>query len=97
MGSGFQSFLQSPDFYLKSVPGDLYHRLQGTSAQADHCGCSCKALIADHAGFSCLSIFHYDYERNQTSIREIRDFDLSTGLVKDQMVGQTDVFEVRAE
>jgi hypothetical protein len=44
---------------------------------------ACKALVSNYAGFGRSSIFHYDYKRNQTSIREIRKFQLSTRLVKD--------------
>jgi hypothetical protein len=75
----------------------LYHRLQRTPAQANNCRCSCKALIANHAGFGGFSIFHYDYKRNQTSIREKRKFQPSASLMKDQMVGQAEVFEMRAK
>jgi hypothetical protein len=83
MRSGFQSVLQSCDLYTKPIPRDLYHRLKWAPAQANGRGCSDKALIANYARFGGLSIFHYDYKRNQTSIREIRKFYLSTPLVKD--------------
>jgi hypothetical protein len=95
--SGFQSILQSSDLYPKPIPRDLHHCLQRASAQANRRQCSCKAFIANYAGFGGLSIFHYDYQRNQTSIREIRKFQLSTRLVKDQMVWQADVFEMRTK
>jgi hypothetical protein len=75
----------------------LYHRLKRAPAQANRRQCSCKALISNYASFGGLSIFHYDYQRNQTSIREIRKFQLSTRLVKDQMVWQADVFEMRTK
>jgi len=75
--------LQSYDFDPKPIPGDLYYRLKRAAAQANCRGRSCKALIANYAGFDALSIFHCDYKRNQTSIREIRKFQLSTPLVKD--------------
>jgi hypothetical protein len=39
--------------------------------------------MANDVGFGGLSIFHYDYKRNQTSIRKICKFQLSTRLVKD--------------
>jgi len=58
--------------------------------------CSCKALISNY-GFGRFSIFHYDYKRNQTSVREIRKFHLSTRPVQDQMVWQADVFEMRTK
>jgi hypothetical protein len=74
VGSGFQRVLQSSNFYPKSIPRDLYHRLQRAPAQANDCRCSSKALIANYASFGGFSIFHYDYKRNQTSIREIRKF-----------------------
>jgi len=95
--SGFQSVLQSCDRYPKPIPRDLYHRLKRAPTQANRRRCSCKALIANYAGFGGPSIFHYDYKRNQTSIREIHKFQLSTPLVKDQMVGQADVFEMRTK
>jgi hypothetical protein len=80
---GFQRFLQGCNFYAKSVPRDLYHRLQRPPIQADNRRCSCKALIANDASFGGFAIFHYDDKRNQTSIREIRKLQPSTGLVKD--------------
>ena len=92
--SGFESVLQSPDLYPKPIPRDLYHRLKRAPAQANRRQCSCKTLISNYAGFGRFSIFHYDYKRNQTSIREIREFQLSTRLVKDKMVWQADVFEM---
>src|SRR5580704_4064137 len=95
--SGFQSVLQSCDLYPKPIPRDLYHRLKRAPAQANGRRRSDKALIADYAGFDGLSIFHYDDKRNQTSIREIREFHLSTSFVKNQMVRQTDVFEMRTQ
>ncbi len=75
--------LQSSNVYPKSIPGDLYHRPQWAPAQANSRRCSRKALIANDASFGGFSIFHYDYKRNQTSVREIRKFYLSTRLVKD--------------
>jgi hypothetical protein len=78
----FQSALQRSDFDPKPIPGDLYYRLKRADAQANRCWCSCKALIADYAGFGGPSIFHYDYKRNQTSVREIRKFQFSTSIVK---------------
>jgi hypothetical protein len=81
--SGFQSALQSSDLYPKPIPRDLYHRPHRAPAQANRRRCSCKAFIANDAGFGGFSIFHYDYKRNQTSVREIRKFQLSTRLVKD--------------
>src|SRR5271157_2033407 len=95
--SGFQSVLQSCDLYPKPIPRDLYHRLKRAPAQANRRWGSCKALIANYASFGGLSIFHYDYKRNQTSIRKIRRFYLSTPLVKDEMVWQADVFEMRTQ
>jgi hypothetical protein len=53
--------------------------------------------ISNYASFDGLSIFHYDHKRNQTSIRKIRKFQFSTSLVKDEMVWQADVFEMRAK
>jgi hypothetical protein len=61
----------------------LYHRLQRAAAQADSRQCSRKTLISNDAGFGRSSVFHYDYKRNQTSIREVRKFQPSTRLVKD--------------
>jgi len=81
--SGFQSALQSSNFYPKPIPCDLHYRLKRAAAQANCGGCSCKALIANYAGFGGPSIFHYDYKRNQASIQEIRKFQLSTPIVKD--------------
>jgi hypothetical protein len=78
MWSGFQSVLQSLHFYPKPIPRDLYHRLKRAYAQANCRRCSGKTLITNYAGFGGPSIFHYDYERNQTSIREIRKLQLST-------------------
>ena len=72
--SGLQSVLQSSGLYPKPIPGDLYHRSKRAPAQADRRQCSCKALISNYPGFGRSSIFHYDYKRNQTSIREIRKF-----------------------
>src|SRR6202158_1284586 len=92
--SRFQSVLQSSSLYPKPIPSDLYHRPQRAPAKANSLGCPRKALIAKYAGFGGLSIFHYDYKRNQTSVREIRTFQLSTRLVKDDMVGQADLFEI---
>jgi hypothetical protein len=60
----------------------LYHRLKRAPAQANRRRCSYKALVANYAGFGRLSIFHYDDKGNQTSIWEIRKFQLSR-LVKD--------------
>ncbi|HEX9110297.1 MAG TPA: hypothetical protein VF845_02370, partial [Terriglobales bacterium] len=95
--SGFQSVLQSPGLYPKPIPRDLYHRLKRAPAQANSRQGSCKALIANYARFRGSSIFHYDYKRNQASIWEVRKFQLSTRLVKDSMVGQADIFEMRAK
>jgi len=81
--SGFQSVLQSSDLYPEPISRDLYHRLKRAPAQANSRQCSCKALISNYASFGRFSIFHYDHKRNQTSIREIRKFQLSTRLVKD--------------
>ncbi|MFZ0938998.1 MAG: hypothetical protein WAN63_06175, partial [Candidatus Sulfotelmatobacter sp.] len=75
---------------------DLYHPLKSAPVQANSRRYSRKTLLADDAGFSGLSVFHNDYQRNQTSIREIRKFQPS-GLVKDQMVWQADVFEMRTK
>jgi len=80
---GFQSVLQSSDLYPEPISRDLYHRLKRAAAQANGRQCSCKALISNYASFGRFSIFHYDYKRNQTSIREIRKFQLPTRLVKD--------------
>ncbi len=92
-----QSVLQSPDLYSKTIPRDLYHRLKRAPVQANSRRCSGKALIPNYASFDGLSVFHYDYKRNQTSIRKIRKFQFSTSLVKDEMVGQADVFEMRTK
>ncbi len=81
--SGFQGILQSSNFYPKSVSRDLNHRPQRPPAQANNRWSSCKALIANYAGFGGLSIFHYDDKGNQTAIREIRKVQLLAGLVKD--------------
>jgi hypothetical protein len=83
MRGGLQSLLQSCDFYPKPIPCDLYDRLQRASVQANRRRGSCKALVANDAGFGGPSIFHYDHKRNQASIREICKFQLSTALVKD--------------
>jgi hypothetical protein len=72
--SGFQSILQSSGLYPKPIPRDLYYRFKRAPAQANCRRCSCKALIPNYTGFGGLSIFHYDYQGNQTSIREIRKF-----------------------
>jgi hypothetical protein len=79
---GFQSVLQSSDLYPKPIPRDLYHRPQRAPVQANSCRYSCKALIANYASFGGFSVVHYDYKRNQTSVREIRKFQLSTRLVQ---------------
>ena len=81
--SGFQSVLQSSDLYPKPIPRDLYHRLERAPVQANSRQCSYKALISNDASFGRFSIFHYDDKRNQTSIREIRKFQLCAALVKD--------------
>jgi hypothetical protein len=81
--TGLERTLQSSNFYPKSVPRDLNHRPQQTPAQANNRWCSREALIANYASFGGLSIFHYDDKRNQTSIQEIRKFQLSAALVKD--------------
>jgi hypothetical protein len=81
--SGFQSVLQSSNLYPKPISRDLYHRLKRAPAEANSRQCSCKALISDYASLGCFPIYHYDYKRNQTSIREIRKIYLSTRLVKD--------------
>jgi hypothetical protein len=94
--SGFQSILQSSGLYPKPIPRDLYHRFKRAPAQANCRRCSCKALIANDAGLGGSSIFHYDYKRNQTSVREICEFHLSR-LMKDQMAWQVDVFEMRTK
>jgi len=80
---GFQCFLQSSDLYPKPIPGDLYHGLKRAPAQANSRKCSRKTLIANYARFGRFSIFHDDDKRNQTPIREIRKFQLSTRLVND--------------
>ncbi|MGB7822042.1 MAG: hypothetical protein WBL22_07625, partial [Candidatus Sulfotelmatobacter sp.] len=72
--SGFQSILQSSGLYPKPIPRDLYHRLKRAPSQANSGRCSCKALISNYASFGRSSIFHYDYKRNQTSIREKSKF-----------------------
>jgi hypothetical protein len=92
--SGFQRVLHSSDLYPKPIPRDLYDRPQRAPAQADSRRCSCEALVANYAGFGGSSILHYDYKRDQTSVREIRKFHLSARLVQDQMVWQADVFEM---
>lgn len=94
---GFQSVLQSCDRYPKSIPRDLYHRLKRAPAEPNSRRCSCKALIANNAGFGGLSIFHYDHKRNHASIWEIHKLQLSTSRVKDQMVWQADVFKMRTK
>jgi hypothetical protein len=66
-----------------AIPSDLYHRLQRAPAQANSRWCAGKAFVADYAGFRGIPIFHYDYQRNQTSIREMRKFQLPPSLVKD--------------
>jgi hypothetical protein len=78
-----QSILQSSDLDPKPIPRDLYHRLKRAPAQANRRQCSRKALISNYARFGSSSIFHYDYKRNQTSIREIGKFQLPIRLVKD--------------
>jgi hypothetical protein len=83
VGSGRQSVLQSSNRYPKPIPRDLYHRSKRAPAQANSRQCSCEALISNYASFRCSSVFHYDYKRNQTSIREVRKLQLSTRLVKD--------------
>ena len=75
--------MQSSDLYPEPISRDLYHRLKRAPAQANSRQCSCKALIPNDARFGRFSIFHYDYKRNQTSIGEIRKFQLSTRFVKD--------------
>jgi hypothetical protein len=70
--------------------------LKRAPVQADSRGRSCKALFANHAGFGGSSIFHYDYKRNETSVREICKFHLSR-LVKDQVAWQFNVFEMRTK
>jgi hypothetical protein len=81
--SGFQSVLHSRDLDSKPIPRDLYHRLQRAPAQANRRWRPGKALIANDAGFGGLSIFHYHYKRNQTSIGEINKLQLASPLVKD--------------
>jgi hypothetical protein len=70
--SEFQSVLQSSDRYPKRIPRDLYHCSKRAPAQANGRQRSCKALVSNDASFGCFSVFHYDYKRNQTSIRKIR-------------------------
>ena len=94
---GFKSVLQGFDLYPKPIPRDLHDRPKRAPAQANRRRCSCKALTSNDAGFGGSSIFHYDYKRNQTAIREIRKFQPSSRLVKDSMVGQADVFKMRAK
>jgi hypothetical protein len=72
--SGFQNVLQSYDLDPKTIPRDLYHRLKRGPVQTNSRRCSCKTLISNYASFGRFSIIHYDYKRNQTSIREIRKF-----------------------
>jgi hypothetical protein len=74
VGGGLQSVLQSSDLHPEPIPGDLYHRLKRAPAQADRRQCSGKALVSNDASFGGFSIFHHDYQGNQTSIREIRKF-----------------------
>jgi hypothetical protein len=69
--SGFHSVLQSSDLYPKPIPRDLYHRPKRAPVQANRRRYSCKALISNDTGFGGSSIFHRDYKRNQTAIREI--------------------------
>jgi hypothetical protein len=95
--SGLQNVLQSSGLYPKPIPGDLYHRLKRAPAQANSRERSCEALISNDASFGRRSVFHYDYKRNQTSIREIGKFQLPTRLVENQMVWQADVFEMRTK
>jgi hypothetical protein len=95
--SGCQSILQSSGLYPKTIPRDLYHGLQRAPAQANRGHGSSETLVANDASFGRFSIFHYDDKRNQTSIGEVGKFQLSTRLVNDQMVGQADVFEMRAK
>jgi len=81
--SGPQSLLQRRDRHSKPIPCDLHDSLKGAFVQANSSQRSGKALIANDASFGRFSIFHHDYKRNQTSIREICKFQLSTGVVKD--------------
>jgi len=94
---GFKSVLQSSDLYPKPIPRDLYHRAKRAPAQANRRRCSCEALTSNDTRFGGSSIFHYDYKRNQTAVREIRKFQPSSRLVKDSMVVQADVFKMRAK
>ncbi len=89
--------MQSSDLYPKTIPRDLYHRSKCAPAQADSRQRPRTAFISNYAGFGRFSIFHYDHERNQTSVRKVCEFQLSTRLVKDQVVGQADVFEMRTK
>ena len=95
-GADSKLCLKLSHLYPKPIPRDLYHRLKRAPPQANSRQCSYKAFIADNASFGRFPIFHYDDKRNQTSIREIRKFQLFTLLVKDEMVWQADVFEMRA-
>ncbi len=97
VGSGFQSVLQSSDLYPESISRDLYHSLKRTPAQANRRQGPCEAFFSNYASFGRFSILHYDYKRNQTAIREVGKFQLSTRLVKDSMVWQADVFEMRTK
>ncbi|MGB7170920.1 MAG: hypothetical protein WBD32_18080, partial [Acidobacteriaceae bacterium] len=65
-------------------------------AQANSRRYSRKALVTNDASFGSFSIFHYDDKGNQTSVREIHKSQFSR-LVKDQMVLQADVFEMRTK
>jgi len=71
--------------------------LKKAPAQANRSHCSGTALDSNYASFDRSSIVHYDYEGNQPSIWEIRKFQLATCLVKDKMVWQGDVFEMRTK
>ena len=81
--SGFQRVLQNSNLDPKPIPRDLHHRLQRAPAQANSRQCSCTSLTSNYASFGHFSIFHYDYKRNQTTIRKIRKLQLPTCLVKD--------------
>src|SRR5580704_552087 len=87
--------LQGSNLDPKSIPGDLYHRPQRAPAQTNRRRRSSKALIANHPSFGGLSVFHYDYKRNQTSIREVCKLHSSTRLVQDKMVREANIFQLR--
>src|SRR5689334_10230771 len=60
-------------------------------------GHSDDAFATDDRNFHAAPVAGQDYERCQTLIQEVREFDFFARLVNDSMMGKLDEFQVRPD